>query len=421
MSRSKKVRGAAPSGKDSTGLPVGDRRAHCHRFSPLNLLTLQRFNAVTTPPRRRLRRWSIALALILVVFAVSGCQTLSFYSQAIKGEYQLLAARQPVQKLLADSRTPAPLKGKLLLLESLRAFAKSDLKLPVDGHYTKYADLHRRFVVWNVVAAPEFSLEPKTWWYPVVGSLEYRGYFSEPGARAYAARLMKKGEDVYVSGVEAYSTLGWFKDPALNTFIFQPEPDLAEVIFHELGHQRVFARGDTDFNEAYATTVGEEGARRWLRAKGDAAAYDGYLAELRRNRQFVEAIMATRERLAALYGDERLEGGKIKATSQKRSLPPEQLRHQKQILLDGLQREYAKLKSEWGGDSGYDAWFAQPVNNAQLNSVAAYYDLVPAFERLLQANGGDLEKFYQAVEPLAHQPKKQRHQQLRALGGVSQR
>jgi predicted aminopeptidase len=368
-------------------------------------------------PARRLRRWLVAPALLLAVLVMSGCQTLSYYGQAIKGQYGIVVHGERIEKLLADPQTPAPLKAKLQLVQSLRAFAKKDLKLPVDGHYQKYADLHRPFVVWNVEAAPEFSLEPRTWWYPFVGSLEYHGYFSERSARNYAARVQKKGCDVYVGGVTAYSTLGWFKDPILNTFIFDPEPDLAETIFHELGHQRVFASGDTDFNEAFATTLGQEGARRWLRAKGDRSAYEKYLAELRRTRQFASLIMTTRERLQALYGDERTEDGNVKAAKKKRL--PEQLRGQKQYLINRLQQEYTQLKAQWGGNTEYDEWFAGPVNNAQLNSVAAYYDLVPGFERLLQQNGGDLEKFYEAADRLARDPKTERDRWLRTLASAA--
>jgi predicted aminopeptidase len=370
-------------------------------------------------PARRLRRWLVAPALLLAVLMMSGCQTLSYYGQAIKGQYGIVVHGERIEKLLAEPQTPAPLKAKLQLVQSLRAFAKKDLKLPVDGHYQKYADLHRPFVVWNVEAAPEFSLEPRTWWYPFVGSLEYHGYFSERSARNYAARVQKKGCDVYVGGVTAYSTLGWFKDPILNTFIFDPEPDLAETIFHELGHQRVFASGDTDFNEAFATTVGQEGARRWLRAKGDRSAYEKYLAELRRARQFASLIMTTRERLLALYGDERTEEGNVKAAKKKRTIPPEQLRGQKQYLINRLQQEYTQLKAQWGGNTEYDEWFAGPVNNAQLNSVAAYYDLVPGFERLLQQNGGDLEKFYVAADRLARDPKTERDRWLRTLASAA--
>jgi predicted aminopeptidase len=363
-----------------------------------------------------LRNWLVAPALLLAVLAMSGCQGLSYYGQAIKGEYAIVTHRESIEKLLADPQTPAPLKAKLQLVQNLRAFAAKDLKLPVDGQYQKYADVHRRFVVWNVEAAPEFSLEPKAWWYPFVGSLEYRGYFSERKARQYVAGLRQKGYDVYVGGVEAYSTLGWFKDPVLNTFISNPESDLAETLFHELGHQRVFASGDTDFNEAFATTVGQEGARRWLRAKGDPAATEKYLAEIRRTDQFAHLITKTRERLEALYGDERTAEGKVKAGKSKRTLPPAQLRREKQEILNRLQRDYAQLKAQWGGNTEYDEWFAGTVNNAQLNSVAAYYDLVPAFEHLLEQNGGDLEKFYQAAERLAKKPKAQRHLRLRTLG-----
>jgi predicted aminopeptidase len=370
-------------------------------------------------PARRLRRWAVALGLLLAVLAMSGCQSFSYYRQAIKGQYRIVAHRERIEKLLADPQAPAPLKAKLHLVQRLRAFAARDLRLPLDGHYEKYADVHRPFVVWSVEAAPEFSLEAKTWWYPFVGSLEYRGYFSEQGAHNYAARLQKKGYDVYVSGVTAYSTLGWFKDPLLSTFIFDPEPDLAETVFHELGHQRVFASGDTDFNEAFATTVGQEGARRWLRAKGDKSAYEKYLAELRRTRQFASLIMTTRERLAKLYGDERTEEGSLRAMKKKRAMPPEQLRAQKQDLINRLQQEYAQLKAQWGGNTAYDDWFAEPVNNAQLNSVAAYYDLVPGFERLLAQNGGDLEKFYEAADRLAREPKRERDRWLRTLGSAA--
>ena len=366
-------------------------------------------------PARHLRKWLLAPAFLLALLALSGCQTLSFYGQAIKGQYHIVSQQTKITKLLADPQTPAPLKAKLQLVQELRAFAAKDLKLPVDGHYERYADLHRPYVVWNVQAAPEFSLEAHTWWYPFVGSVEYRGYFAERGAQDYAASLRKKNCDVYVDGVEAYSTLGWFKDPVLNTFLSNAPQDLAETIFHELGHQRVFAAGDTDFNESFAQTVGEEGARRWLRAKGDQARFEQYEAEVRRAEQFARLVHATRKQLAALYGDERTDSGELKATKKPRSLSPEELRRQKQQLLDQLRSDYAQLKAQWGGTNEYDGWFARPINNAQLNSVATYYDLIPCFQRLLAQNSGDLEKFYQACSRLAKESKEERHRQLQIL------
>jgi predicted aminopeptidase len=357
----------------------------------------------------------LGLLLLAVLSIFSGCQTVSFYAQAAKGQYQIIAHQKPIQKLLDDTNTPAELKARFVLLENLRSFAKTNLALPVDDHYRKYVDVHRPFVVWNVEAAPEFSMEPKSWWYPLVGSLEYRGYFSKRGATNYAAVLRRKGYDVTVGGVEAYSTLGWFKDPVLNTFLFEPDADLAEIIFHELGHQRVFVSGDKDFNEAFATTVGQEGARRWLKASGNTNAYEKYVAEIRHTSEYAALVKQYRHRLEALYGDEETEEGKVKATKQKRGVPAEQLRREKAQILADLKRDFSVMRTRWGNDKQYDDWFAQRLNNASLNSVAAYYDLVPAFEKLLQQNGGDLEKFYNEVERLSKTSKKQRHESLQAL------
>ena len=369
----------------------------------------------TKSPNQRYRKCFIGLLLLVIVLAVSGCHTLSFYGQAVKGQYQIFAHQRSIDDLLAAGDTPKPLKERLELLRQLRAFASSELKLPTDNHYRKYVDVHRPFVVWNVEAAPELSMAPKTWWYPLLGSLEYRGYFSKAGATSYAADLAKAGYDVSVGGVEAYSTLGWFKDPVLNTFIFEDDADLAEIIFHELGHQRLFARGDTDFNEAFATTVGQEGARRWLKNRGDSSGLKGYLAHLDRSSQFAHLVMSTRARLEALYGDERTEDGKIKASFKKDVALADKRRQQKHQILREMQDQYARLKANWGGDTEYDGWFAHPINNAHLNSVAAYYDFVPAFEQILATNKGDLEQFYRAAEELSKRPKPERHDQLRRL------
>ena len=365
-----------------------------------------------------IKRCVLGLLLLSTVAAVSGCHTVSFYGQAIKGQYQIFAHQERIEAMVSSSNTPAALRGRLVVLEDLRAFARTELKLPADDQYLKYVDVHRPYVVWNVEAAPEFSLEPKTWWYPLVGSLEYRGYFSKQGATNYAASLKRKGYDVSVGGVEAYSTLGWFKDPVLNTFIFEPDAELAEIIFHELGHQRVFARGDTDFNEAFATSVGEEGARRWLKAKGNPQALSEYLAHLERTRAFVHLVQKTRERLEALYGDTKTDHGRLKATDKNRSVPPEQLRAEKGQILEDMKREYAALKERSTSDDDYSGWFKHPINNAHLNSVAAYYDFVPGFEQLLADNGGDLDKYYVAVERLSKESQDDRHAALRRLAQI---
>lgn len=316
--------------------------------------------------------------------------------------------------MLAREETQPTLREKLQLVLELRRFAENELHLKTEGHYSRYADLGRRHVVWNVYAAPEFSLEPKKWWYPIVGRLKYRGFFSEQDARDYGARIAKQGYDVYVGGVDAYSTLGWFKDPVLNTFIHHPRTELAEILFHELAHQRVFARGDTDFNEAFATAVGEEGVRRWLRAQGDTNALAVYELELRRKDQFVALVMRAREDLKRVYGEESAPaphtrsapGGELIASSR---------RDAKAEVFAKLRADYEVLKASWAGDSSYDNWFKRPINNARLNTIAAYYHFVPAFQRLLAKHNGDLADFYADAKALSALGKDERHARMAAL------
>jgi len=347
----------------------------------------------------RVRMVVIGLLCLGIVVCFSGCQALGFYRQAIAGEYQILAHEKSISDLIADPKTPPKLKAKFEQVLKIRQFAAKELKLPADKAYLKYTDLHRPYVVWNVNVAPALSLEPKTWWFPVVGRASYRGYFSEEGARHYAAPWEKKGWDVYVDGVEAYSTLGWFSDPLLNTFIYEPEADLAELIFHELGHRRLYVNGDTDFNESYATTVAAEGLRRWFTASSNPKAYEEHQAAQAHDRQFVQLVMDARQELEAVYGDGRLSDA-------------EKLRRKEEIIAK-LRARYAAAKQTWGGETGYDHWFAEPINNAKLNTVSAYYELTPAFEALLRAQGGDMEKFYGAVAALGKLPIEKRHEALR--------
>ena len=357
--------------------------------------------------RRRFHR-RVVLFCAMAAF-VTGCRSVGYYRQAVAGQYEIFSKREPIPAVLARTNAPPALRRKLQLVLDLREFAERELHLKTDGHYAKYADLGRRYVVWNVYAAPEFSLEPKKWWYPVVGSLKYRGFFSEEDARACAAQLAQEGYDVHVGGVDAYSTLGWFKDPVLNTFIHHSAPDLAETLFHELAHQRVFARGDTDFNEAFATCVGEEGARRWLAAHGDAPARADYELELRRKDQFVALVMRAREELKKVYGEET-----ARAQAETEPLAAAK-RARKAEVIAQLRADYAQLKASWGGYAGYDGWFQRPINNAQLSTVATYQTLVPAFQQLLARAGGDLPKFYRDAKALAALSKEHRQERMNEL------
>jgi predicted aminopeptidase len=346
--------------------------------------------------------WSGSLLATLVLV---GCQTVEYYAQAIHGQAQILNRERPIESLLADPATPCELRARLQRVLEIRTFAEKELHLPANGHYLNYADLGRRYVVWTLHAAPEFSLEPKTWWYPIVGRLNYRGYFSERRARKYANRLRAEGYDVYLGGVTAYSTLGWFHDPVLNTFIGDDEVDLADLLFHELGHQRLFVSGDTDFNEAFATAVAEEGVRRWLEDRHDPQAGRDYEAEARRTDEFVRLVTSARDRLQALY-----------ATATPSPPPAEaaELRQGKQAILAQLRQDYARLRERWGGNADHDAWFAHDLNNARLDSVDTYYRLVPAFRQMLRARGGDLEAFYKEARALGQMTKNARAARLAA-------
>jgi predicted aminopeptidase len=349
-------------------------------------------------------RWRavvLGCACLLAVLALSGCQSVRFYTQAVAGQYEILARQRPIEDLIRDPATDPKLKAQLELVKRIRTFAEQDLKLPTGGSYVKYADLQREYVVWNVNVAPPLSLQPKTWWFPIVGNASYRGYFSEADARHYAAIWDKKGWDTYIGDVPTYSTLGWFPDPLLSTFIFEPEPDLADTIFHELTHKRLFVAGDTDFNEALAVMVADEGVRRWYHASANSRAYELYSQGARQENDFLKLVMATRSELETVYGDAGM-SAEVK------------LRRKAEIIAQ-TRVNYTKLKAAWGVEqAGYDHWFSGSLNNAQLSTVAAYYDLVPSFQAILRAQGGDLEKFFHEVEGLAKRPLEQRHDALRA-------
>jgi len=281
----------------------------------------------------------------------------------------------------------------------IRRFASRELGLPDNGSYKSYADLGRQYALWNVFAAPEFSLEPVNSCFVFVGCVSYRGYFSEADAQAEGAARRAQGYDVYVGGVPAYSTLGWFDDPVLNTFIQYPEAGLARLMFHELAHQVLYVKNDTRFNESFAATVEQAGVERWLAQNGsdrDRAVY-GRLQRMRR--EFVALVVKYRAIVEQYY---------------RQDLPVEEKRLGKARRFAEMEEEYRQLKASWGGFAGYDRWFAGKPNNATLASVALYTELVPAFQALLRRVGGDLPRFYAAAKGLAKLPKEERDARLSA-------
>jgi predicted aminopeptidase len=350
---------------------------------------------------RRAAWAGIALVVLAATALSSGCSTLGYYAQAAGGHLELVRKSQPVAEVEADPATPAPLRAQLKLSQRLRDFAVAELHLPDNSSYRRYADLHRDAVVWNVVAAPVLSLTLKTWCFPVMGCVGYRGYFSHDAADALAAELRAEGWEVDVYGVPAYSTLGWSNwlggDPLLNTFIGWPEGELARLIFHELAHQVAYASDDTTFNESFAVTVERIGGRRWLDLHGTTEARAQMERVEARRAQFKSLTLHWRGELERLYASDLPEPAKLARKAE---------------LMAAMRREYAELKATlWSGFAGYDAWFAR-ANNATLGVQAAYDDLVPAFERLFEQSGGDLAAFYTRVQALAALPKAERRAKL---------
>lgn len=322
-----------------------------------------------------------AILLLLTPLFLTSCETLSFYTQAVRGQAQITLSRRPIQTVLADERTAPALAAKLQLAQQLVAFAESDLALDSSGSYQHYTDLKRKHVTNIVHAAPEFSLEPKTWWYPVVGRQDYRGYFDEDDAKRLIAKLQAEGLDTYTGGVDAYSTLGFLNDPLLNTFIDYPEVDLAELIFHELTHHRYYEPDNTPKNEALAEVVAREGTRRWLRKKGDMKALKTYELRLERRAQIRQKITETTDRLRHLYA---------------RDLSEEVMRKEKTAELTRLRKDIITLYADW--EQRADNFLSTPLNNARLNAFTTYEAFVPPFEKLLEKHDHKLEPFFQEIE-----------------------
>ena len=327
---------------------------------------------------------------------VAGCAQLGYYVQAAHGQYQLLSDAKPIDDWLADPEVSGNLKTRLVKVKEIRSFAARELGLPDNDSYKTYAHLKRQFVLWNVVAAPELSLRPKQWCFPIAGCVNYRGYYNQKEAQEYAESLRLENYDVQVSGVPAYSTLGWFDDPVLSTFIQYPDGALARLIFHELAHQVVYAKGDTQFNESFATAVEQTGVERWLAAHGDESARVAYAQFEGRKRDFLELLLNARKALESNY---------------KGLASDPEKRRKKAEIFQSLQQEYQILKAKWGGYAGYDRWFAEPLSNAHLASIATYHDLVPGFRALMKREPS-FEKFYDAVRALALLDKAERHRRL---------
>lgn len=343
-----------------------------------------------------MRRFALALAAL----GLAGCQA-GYYSHLLRGQYELMSRREPIERVVARPGVDAQLKARLERALDARRFASEVLRLPDNGSYRQYADLKRPYALWNVFATPEFSLAPREWCYWLAGCFAYRGYYDLEAARAAAAALAEQGDDVHVAGVPAYSTLGWFDDPLLNT-VLATEDGMAATLFHELAHQQVFVRGDTAFNESFATFVEEEGLRRYLAGLPALAA--SAQRRQRRAREFVALMLRARAELERLYAS---------------GLPASELRAPKADAFVQLRETYAAWKRSGDGDDAYDGWMAGELNNAMLAPFGLYHEWVPSFAALFARAGGDWPAFYRAVEALAREKPDARRARLEALRPAS--
>jgi len=343
----------------------------------------------------------------ILLFCLTGCTSVSYYAQSLNGHVKIMTARKDVTKLIADPSTPEALRARMASASAIRQFATDALALPDNRSYRSYVDVGQDAVTWAVFAAPEFSLTPRGWCFAVYGCVPYRAYFSKKSAAELALKLQGQGLDVHVSGVTAYSTLGWSSDPLLSTMFTGDETYLAGLVFHELAHQRVYINDDSQFNESFAVAVETAGVRNWLRAAGDAAGLRRYEADRKRRDEFAALVSQTQSELRHVYDG----SGTV-----------EQKRAAKTEAIERLRARYRRMRDgSWRGYRGYDAWFDAPINNAKLAAISVYSNQVAAFLRLFDLCSGDYPKFYAAVEWLGTLDKADRAAALEAadscLGG----
>jgi predicted aminopeptidase len=361
-------------------------------------------SAAATSVWTRLPNCLRSLALASACALLAACGT-PYLMQAAGGEWGVLHERVPIDTVLADPQTPPGVREHLTQVRAAREFASRELGLPDNNSYRSYADIGRPYVVWNVVAAPEFSVTPKRWCFPVAGCVAYRGYFHEQSARDFALGLEERGYDVAIDGVPAYSTLGKFADPVLSSMLRYGDDDLAATIFHELAHQLLYVRDDSEFNEAFATTVEDAGLERWLAHQGEAARMQAFRDEQKRERALLSLLAAARARLKRLYAS---------------ALPREQMVVKKAEVFTQLASDIRALERREGITFPlYEEWITAGLNNARLASVATYYDCVPGFARLLRQEDNDLPRFYLAARELAQLPRAERHARLCGASGAA--
>ena len=317
--------------------------------------------------------------------SLTACAQLDYYSQSIAGQWEIISHSKPIEEILLDENVPDSVKEKLSSINKIRNFAIEDLKLPGKNSYLSYADINRKYVVWNIIATPKLSLKPVKWCYPVAGCLDYRGYFEKQDALNQAKLLREEGYDVFIGGVSAYSTLGWFDDPVLNTMLKKDSNNLIKIIFHELAHQKIYIRNDTEFNEAFAETVAIIGTRKWLSTYRSKSELEEFNRKQKVEDRFVSIVLKARNELEKIYN----------------SGLPDQLKLQiKNRILANMREEYKSTWTYHDNESNYDEWFENEINNAKITAVVTYRNLIPGFVQLLEYSENNLDSFYRLVKAM---------------------
>jgi predicted aminopeptidase len=319
------------------------------------------------------------------VLNLTSCARVAYYSQSITGQWEIYAKRRHINEILMDEKTSHTLHEKLAPVPEIRQFASEQLKLPNNNSYLTYADLNREYVVWNVFATPQLSLEPVQWCFLIVGCLSYQGFFDKETAMRQANTLRAQDYDVFVGGVSAYSTLGWFDDPILNTMLNKDITYLVKVIFHELAHQKIYIKNDTEFNEAFAESIALAGINKWLTQYHSQDAIDKFTNKQNYENEFVSLVLETRDELEELYDSE---------------MPDQKMQQNKIEILKLMRKKYNQMRSNWNDDTTYDSWFNTELNNAKIAAVATYRHLIPDFMHLLEKTGNDFEDFYKLINKL---------------------
>ncbi|NKB76357.1 MAG: aminopeptidase [Gammaproteobacteria bacterium] len=352
-------------------------------------------------PNIQTRGYAVAriAAFLSLIMLLSACGHLSYYAQATKGQLEILVKRKSISTLLGDSQQKPPLLDALRKAKQIRDFASRTLGLPDNKTFRYYSDIGRPYAVWNVIATPRFSLSPKTWCFPIAGCVAYKGYFSESDAKTLNQSLIDAEHDTFLYGVSAYSTLGWFSDPLLNTFIHYDELSLGGLVFHELSHQVVYVKDDSRFNEAFATAVEIEGLRQWIKHTKSKIVFQKYLNNREKNHAITEMVLSFRQPLTELY----------RTSSESMTIREKQ--GQKELLFVAMKNKYQEMKENGQGTAYYDWWFTLPLNNAHLIAVATYYDLVPAFSNLI-SQSEDLPSFFEKVRTISKMEKADRDKAL---------